>query len=118
MTQGTEISIVQAIVRLEMKLEEGLKEVNQKIDHLDQKIDHLDQKIDHLDQKIDKNSAEIVDLKISIGKVDTSLNEWRPSIQKIPDLAEKIGEAKNWRQIVIIAITVILTWLVKEGIKF
>lgn len=37
--------------------------------------------------------------------VKTRLEDWKYSIQKIPDLAEKIGELKNWRQIALVAIT-------------
>ena len=36
--------------------------------------------------------------------IETRLDTWKPSIDKIPDLAEKIGELKNWRQIAFVAI--------------
>jgi hypothetical protein len=42
---------------------------------------------------------EISDLRVSVGKIETTLQIQQPSIQKIPDLAEKIGELKNWKQI-------------------
>ncbi|AGF53540.1 unknown protein (plasmid) [Synechocystis sp. PCC 6803] len=32
-------------------------------------------------------------------KMETKLDTLEPSIQKIPDLAEKVGELKNWKQI-------------------
>lgn len=28
--------------------------------------------------------------------IETRLDEWKPSIQKIPDLAEKVEKLKNW----------------------
>ncbi|MDJ0659598.1 MAG: hypothetical protein QNJ42_08915 [Crocosphaera sp.] len=31
-------------------------------------------------------------------------------MQKIPDLIEKVGELKNWRQIFIILLTGVVTW--------
>jgi predicted nucleic acid-binding Zn-ribbon protein len=37
--------------------------------------------------------------------IETRLDTWKPSIDKIPDLAEKVGELKNWRQIAFVAIT-------------
>jgi hypothetical protein len=47
------------------------------------------------------------------------MDEWSNSIQKIPDLAEKVGELKNWRQIAVIIITgtvgTILGWIVRSG---
>jgi hypothetical protein len=43
--------------------------------------------------------TQIVDLKLSVGKIEATLQAQSPSIQKIPDLAEKVGELKNWKQI-------------------
>jgi chromosome segregation ATPase len=64
-------------------------------------------------------SNDLNELKISIAKIDTRLDTWKPSIDKIPDLAEKIGELKNWRQIAFIAITAtiggIVGWLARGG---
>jgi hypothetical protein len=31
--------------------------------------------------------------------VETRLDEWRPAMAKIPDLAEKVGELKDWKQV-------------------
>jgi hypothetical protein len=51
--------------------------------------------------------------------IETRLDTWKPSIDKIPDLAEKIGELKNWRQIAFVAITAtiggVIGWLVRGG---
>lgn len=69
---------------------------------------------------------EIGDLRASVGKVEESLKGLdkrlslvETSIQKIPDLAEKVGELKNWRQIVIIALTALIssavTWVIRGG---
>jgi len=41
------------LVRLETKVEEGFKAVNQRIDSLDKRIDALDKRIDSLDKRID-----------------------------------------------------------------
>jgi len=43
--------------------------------------------------------TQIVDLKLSVGKIEATPQTQSPSIQKIPDLAEKVGELKNWKQI-------------------
>lgn len=51
--------------------------------------------------------------------IETRLDTWKPAIDKIPDLAEKIGELKNWRQIAFVAITAtiggIVGWLARGG---
>ncbi len=43
--------------------------------------------------------TQITDLRISMGKVEATLQAQQPYIQKIPDLAEKVGELTKWRQI-------------------
>ena len=51
--------------------------------------------------------------------IETRIDEQKSSIGKIPDLAEKVGELKNWRQIAIIIITgtvgTLFGWFVKSG---
>ncbi len=59
--------------------------------------------------------------------IETRLDEWRSSISKIPDLAEKVGELKNWRQIGLFFVTAFISsifsgtiggvigWLLRSG---
>ncbi len=77
---------------------------------------------------------EIVEVKQDINAIDkrlavieTRFDEWRPSIQKIPDLAEKVGELKNWKQIGLVFVTAVISsifsgtiggvigWLIRSG---
>ncbi|MFM7189888.1 MAG: hypothetical protein ACKOX2_03590 [Microcystaceae cyanobacterium] len=41
--------------------------------------------------------TQITDLRISMGKVEATLQAQQPYLQKIPDLAEKVGELTKWR---------------------
>jgi dsDNA-specific endonuclease/ATPase MutS2 len=116
--------IKQELNQLNQKIDNNHREVNQKIDsnhkEVNQKIDsnqkEFNQKIDsyqqEINQKLDKQSQEIVAIK-------ATLEAQQPLIQKMPDLAEKVGELKNWRQIVIIALTAFIsgaiTWVVRGG---
>lgn len=107
--------------RLEQKIDKqseitvtAINKLEQKIDtvkdKLEDKIDKLEDKIDKLEVKINKQSEEITGIK-------STLQAQQPLIQKMPDLAEKVGELKNWRQIVIITITAIIsgsiTWVIR-----
>jgi hypothetical protein len=49
-----------------------------------------------LDEKITGLDNRLIRLET---KMETKLDTLEPSIQKIPDLAEKVGELKNWKQI-------------------
>ncbi|MDJ0661530.1 MAG: hypothetical protein QNJ42_18875 [Crocosphaera sp.] len=79
-----------------------------------------------IENKLDKQSEEIANLKTEIGTIKTEiatikakLEAQQPFIQKIPDLAEKVGELKNWRQILIITITAtvsgVIGWFIRGG---
>ena len=43
--------------------------------------------------------TQITDVKISVGKVESTLQAQQLYLQKMPDLVEKVGELKNWKQI-------------------
>jgi archaellum component FlaC len=92
--------------------------------------------------------GQMNDLKISVGRVEanqartdeklnsidnrmvrleTKLETLEPSIQKIPDLSEKVGELKNWKQVGLIIVTAMVSsvfsgtiggvigWLIRGG---
>ena len=82
-------------------------------------IGKLDQKLDKLDDRL--KNLEIGQAKIE-GKFDAldgRIKQVESSMQKIPDLAEKVGELKNWRQIALIVITgtvgTLFGWVVRSG---
>ncbi|MGB5768744.1 MAG: hypothetical protein WBM32_02580 [Crocosphaera sp.] len=63
-------------------------------------------KVDTRLTSVEKGQANIKEQLIGVdkqlGMVNTRLEDWKPAIDKIPDLAEKVGELKNWRQFVLI----------------
>ncbi len=67
---------------------------------------------EHLTEKL-----TAIDKRLAI--VETRLEDWKLSIDKIPDLAEKVGELKNWRQFLIITVTAVFSgfigWLIRGG---
>lgn len=48
---------------------------------------------------------EITEVKIITAKIEGTIQSQAVLTQKIPDLIEKVGELKNWKQIAIVAIT-------------
>jgi hypothetical protein len=62
--------------------------------------------------------TQLIGIDNRISKLEGTLQAQQPYIQKIPDMAEKIGELKNWKQI---ALTIggaftgaIITYLAKN----
>jgi DNA repair exonuclease SbcCD ATPase subunit len=48
---------------------------------------------------------EITEVKIITAKIEGTIQSQAVLTQKIPDLIEKVGKLKNWKQIAIVAIT-------------
>jgi uncharacterized ion transporter superfamily protein YfcC len=59
------------------------------------------------------------DLKGELKTIDVRLKNLESNSQKIPDLAEKVGELKNWKQIAIVIFTATvggaIGWFVRTG---
>ena len=53
------------------------------------------------------NKFNAIDNRLTV--IETRLDEWRTSIAKISDLAEKVGELKNWRQIGLFFVTAFIS---------
>ena len=62
---------------------------------------------------------EITEVKIITAKIEGIIQSQAILTQKIPDLIEKVGELKNWKQIAIVAITAFtsatITWFIRGG---
>jgi uncharacterized ion transporter superfamily protein YfcC len=59
------------------------------------------------------------DLKGELKTIDVRLKNLESNSQKIPDLAEKVGELKNWKQIAIVIFTAtvggVIGWFIRTG---
>ena len=97
MTQSTNNDL-KYITDLLVELKSDLKETNKKIGNL---------------------SSEITDLKVDIATIKGKLESQQGYISKIPELAKKVGELKNWRQIAVIIITgtasTVFGWFLRSG---
>jgi uncharacterized ion transporter superfamily protein YfcC len=59
------------------------------------------------------------DLRGELKTIDVRLKNLESNSQKIPDLAEKVGELKNWKQIAIVIFTATvggaIGWFIRTG---
>jgi hypothetical protein len=59
-------------------------------------------------------------LKGEIKTINSRLSNLESTSAKLPDLAEKVGELKNWKQIAIVVFTSVISgsiaWFVRSGI--
>lgn len=100
--------------------------INQRFDEvktdntrLSGKIEQMSEQMGQMSGQIEQMSEKIVNLEIGQAKIETRMDEWKTGIDKIPDLAEKVGELKNWRQIALIIITAsfggFIGWVIRSG---
>ncbi|MGK7914613.1 MAG: hypothetical protein AB4038_03580 [Prochloraceae cyanobacterium] len=124
-TPNTEIQQLQEFISDRFNQLDG--KVDKKFNELDNKIDsnfnELDKKFDsnfnELDKKIDTVKSElkqeISDVRGDIKVIDARQKNVETSVQKIPEITEKFGELKNWRQIAFIIIAAIVGWFARSG---
>lgn len=72
-----------------------------------------------------KQDLNAIDKRLTV--IENRLEDWKPSMSKIPDLAEKVGELKNWKQIGLVFVTAVISsifsgtiggvigWLIRSG---
>lgn len=59
--------------------------------------------------------TENIDKRLT--SIEARLEAWKPSIDKTADLAEKVGELKNWRSIAFLVLGAIVGWFARNLIK-
>lgn len=83
------------------------------------RFDQLDGKIEQVREDIQGLDRRLRDIELNQAETKGRMDEWKTSIQKIPDLAEKVGELKNWRQIAFVVIAAIVSgflgWVARGG---
>lgn len=86
---------------------------------LSEQMQHLETAQTQISQQMEQMSGQIRNLEMGQAKIETRMDEWKRAIDKIPDLAEKVGELKNWRQIALVIITAtfggFMGWFIRSG---
>lgn len=104
-------------------------QLNQKLDRLADSVsqilinqEKIENKLSSFENKlIDLEKSQIrleTELKGSFNTINVRLDSQKSALDKIPDLAEKVGELKNWKQIAVIVFTAAVTsiaWLLRDG---
>ncbi|MGK7886234.1 MAG: hypothetical protein AB4057_16630 [Crocosphaera sp.] len=104
-----------------------LTNVETQLTSVDTRLTNVETQLTTVDARLintEKGQAEAKEQLIGVHKqlvmLDTRLESWKPTIDKIPDLAEKVGESKIWRQFVLISITAtisgVIGWFFRGGI--
>ncbi len=86
-------------------------------DLINSRFDELEKSQNEIKQRLGVVETPLTDLRINVGKIESTLQAQQPSVQKIPDWAEKVVLLKNWQQIFVICVTASVSgwigWLIR-----
>lgn len=102
-TSNTEIQQLKEFIK------DGFNQLDRKIDVVKSE---LKQEITEVKSEI---KQEIAEVRGDIKAMDARLKNVETAIQKIPEISEKFGELKNWRQIALIIIAAVIGWFARSG---
>lgn len=113
--------------RLEDLINSRFDSLEKEQQNLHSRFDSLEKGQQNLHSRFDSLEKGQQNLQVEVTEIRTKLNTLEPSIQKLPDLAEKVGELKNWKQIGLLLMTAVITsvlssilggvigWLIRAG---
>ena len=95
-------------------------DIQQLREFIGDRFNELDKKIDN---KFNELKLETAEIKAEIKGLEKRLSNVETAVQKIPDLAEKVGEFKNWKQIGVLLLASIFSgtigsfigWVARSG---
>jgi hypothetical protein len=96
--------------RLEDLIVGGMRAIESRLTSLENGQSEIKSDIKSLSAK-----TENIDKRLT--SIETRLEDWKPSIDKTADLAEKVGELKNWRSIAFLILGAIIGWFACNSIK-
>jgi hypothetical protein len=96
--------------RLEDLIVGGMRAIKSRLTSLENGQSEIKSDIKSLSAK-----TENIDKRLT--SIETRLEDWKPSIDKTADLAEKVGELKNWRSIAFLILGAIIGWFACNSIK-
>jgi uncharacterized protein YoxC len=89
-------------------IENGLTAIETRMTGLETRMTGIEGEQRKLIEKVDG-----MDKRLTI--IETKLDEWKPSMAKITDLAEKVGELKNWRSIAFLILGATAGWIARNS---
>jgi seryl-tRNA synthetase len=83
--------------------------INQRFNDIDKRLMVIEKDVTEVKKEVTEVKKEVTDVKIGQGEIKGKLAGLELNVQKVPDLAEKVGELKNWKQVGLIVITAFLS---------
>ncbi len=84
------------------ELNQVLEEVRNGFRDMGDRFNQLDNKVENVKTSVVEVDKRLVAVETKVDGLDKRLSNLETSVQKIPELAEKVGEFKWWKQTVLI----------------
>jgi archaellum component FlaC len=69
----------------------------------------VNRRFERVDSRFDDIKTELSGIDKRLTVIENRLEDWKPTMTKIPDLAEKVGELKNWKQVGLVFVTAVIS---------
>ncbi|MDJ0730312.1 MAG: hypothetical protein QNJ33_10015 [Crocosphaera sp.] len=80
-------------------IDNRITSLDNRMTNLDNRVTNIDNKMTNLDNRMTKLENEWQDFQKNQIEIKAKMSIIELSTQKIPDMAERVGELKNWKQI-------------------
>ena len=84
------------------ELNQVLEEVRNGFRDIGDRLNQIDNKVETVKTSVMEVDKRLVAVETKVDGLDKRLSNLETSVQKIPELAEKVGEFKWWKQTVLI----------------
>jgi septal ring factor EnvC (AmiA/AmiB activator) len=84
-------------------------EIQELKNFISDRFNELKQDVAEIDTKVESIDKRLIVVETKLDNTNQRLSNIETSIQKIPDLAEKVGEFKNWKQVGILLLASIFS---------
>ncbi len=106
------------------EIRDGLKDIRERQDYTNARLIDIDKRLVDFGERLVDINKRLVDFgerMIAFDKrltiIETTLTNQQNAVNKIPELAEKVGELKNWRTIGGGIVIAVFTWFLRGNIN-
>ena len=109
-TSSTEIQQLKEFIK------DSFNNLDKKIDKVQAELkEDLNQVKFELKEDINQVEKRVIKVESNLQGMDKRLSNVEYAIQKIPEISEKFGKLRNWRQIAFIIIAAVVGWFARSG---
>ncbi len=96
-----------------MKTDELLIQVLDKVNEIKVDTKDISDRLNSLENRLTGIEEKVSGIDTRLGNLETRFNNFD---NKLPQITEKFGELKNWRQIAIVILAAFVSWIARGNV--